>query len=287
MSDPWGQPQQQSGDWSMPQEGGQQQQSTFAPPPVDNSGQFGTSQAQYQQGGPQQTGYGAQQPGYAAPQQSGYGVPQQGYGAPQQGGYGAPQADFGGQQPYGQQAPYGYPVQPEKQGNGFAVAGFILSLLPLLGLIFSILGLVRSGKAGGKGKGLSIAGIILSIALGIGYSVGIAHLANSATALDPGCTSAESKFTTLDSQMTSDQGNVNAMLTDLNTMQQTLQDSANQATHASVKSKLQAASTDLATTITDLKAAQAGTLTDTTKLDNDIQQFETDGTALDTLCSTF
>lgn len=254
MSDPWGQPQ-QSGDWSMPQEGGQQQ-STFAPPPVDNSGQFGAPQAQYQQGVPQQGGYGAQ-PGYNAGQQ------------------------------FGQAPAYGYPVQQEKQSNGFAIAGFILSLLPLLGLIFSIIGLVRSGKVGGKGRGLSIAGIILSIALGIGYSIGIAHIANSATALDPGCTSAESRFNALDGQVQSDSSNMNALLNDLDSMQQALQSSAGQAVHDSVKTKLQAASSDLAATITDLKGIQAGTSTDTTKLETDLQQFETDGTALDTLCSTF
>ena len=265
MSDPWGQPQ-QSGDWSMPQEGGQQQ-STFAPPPVDTSGQFGAPQ--HQQGGTQQNGYGAAPPGYGA----------------QQGGFGAPQADFGAQA-FGQQPAYGYPVQPQQEGNGFAVAGFILSLLPLLGLVFSILGLTRSGKIGGKGRGLSIAGIVLSLVLGVGSSVGLVHLFNSATALDPGCTSAESRFRTLDSQMTSDFSDTNAMLNDLDTMQQALQSSANQAVHDSVRTKLQTASTDLAATITDLKAIQDGTSTDTAKLESDVQQFETDGTAIDSLCST-
>jgi len=268
VSDPWGQPQQSGGDWSMPQEGGQQQQSTFAPPPVDASGQFGApQQAQYQGGS--QSGYGAQ---------PGYGAPQSGYGA---------QQDFSGQQPYGQQAAYGYPVQPEKQSNGFAIAGFILSLTVVLGLVFSIIGLTRSGKVGGKGRGLSIAGIILSVAIGIGYGVGIAHVAKTATALDPGCTSAENRFSALDNQVTSDASNMDALLNDLDSMQQALQSSAGQAVHASVKSKLQAASTDLAATITDLKGIQAGTSTDTTKLETDLQQFETDGTALDTLCSTF
>jgi hypothetical protein len=251
----------------MPQEGGQQQ-STFAPPPVDTSGQFGASQAQYQQGAPQQSGYGAQ---------PGYGAPQSGYGA---------QQDYTGQQAYGQPA-YGYPVQPQQQSNGFAIAGFILSLLPLLGLIFSIIGLVRSGKAGGKGRGLSIAGIVLSIVLAIVYSVVIADVAKSATALDPGCTSAESQFSSLDGKVQSDSSNMTALLGDLDSMQQALQNSAGQAVHSSVKTKLQAASSDLAATITDLKAIQAGTSTDTTKLTTDLQQFETDGTALDTLCSTF
>lgn len=47
--------------------------------------------------------------------------------------------------------------------NGMAVAGFILSFfVPLLGLIFSIVGVVKSRNLNGAGKGLAIAGIIIS-----------------------------------------------------------------------------------------------------------------------------
>lgn len=50
----------------------------------------------------------------------------------------------------------------ESSSNGMAIAGFILSFfIPLLGLIFSILGLKRS-KETNNGKGLSTAGIIIS-----------------------------------------------------------------------------------------------------------------------------
>ena len=50
----------------------------------------------------------------------------------------------------------------QTQSNGMAIAGFILSFfIPLLGLIFSILGLKRS-KETNNGKGLSTAGIIIS-----------------------------------------------------------------------------------------------------------------------------
>lgn len=46
--------------------------------------------------------------------------------------------------------------------NGMAIAGFVLSFfIPLLGLIFSIIGLKRS-KETNNGKGLSTAGIIIS-----------------------------------------------------------------------------------------------------------------------------
>lgn len=49
-----------------------------------------------------------------------------------------------------------------KNSNGMAIAGFITSfIIPLLGLIFSIIGLNKS-KQTSTGKGLSIAGIIIS-----------------------------------------------------------------------------------------------------------------------------
>lgn len=61
-------------------------------------------------------------------------------------------------------------VQP-KQGNGLAVAGFVVSLVSsllccgsfnLISLILSIVGLSKAKSLGGTGKGLAIAGIIIS-----------------------------------------------------------------------------------------------------------------------------
>lgn len=59
---------------------------------------------------------------------------------------------------------------PEKKSNGFAIAGFVISLVStllccgmfnILGLIFSIIGLVKAKDYDGSGKGLAIAGIII------------------------------------------------------------------------------------------------------------------------------
>lgn len=67
------------------------------------------------------------------------------------------------------------PVQPAQpvQSNGKATAGFVLSLLsflglgitfvmPLLGIIFSGLGISRA-KTANSGKGLAVAGLVLGI----------------------------------------------------------------------------------------------------------------------------
>ena len=47
--------------------------------------------------------------------------------------------------------------------NPMAIVGFVLAfVLPILGLIFSIIGFNKSDEVGGQGRGLSIAGIIIS-----------------------------------------------------------------------------------------------------------------------------
>jgi hypothetical protein len=91
----------------------------------------------------------------------------------------------------------------------------------------------------------------------------------------------------LDTKIQDDSSDTTAAMNDLKSMQQALQDAQAQAVHASVKAKLQQASTDLQSTINDFNALSAGTSTDATKLNTDLQQFETDGTAIDSLCSSF
>jgi hypothetical protein len=63
------------------------------------------------------------------------------------------------------QTPLASPVTT-KRTNGLAIAGFVLAFLaPLIGLILSIIGLVKAKNYGGSGKGLSIAGIVISVIL--------------------------------------------------------------------------------------------------------------------------
>ncbi|MDE7452922.1 MAG: zinc-ribbon domain-containing protein [Clostridia bacterium] len=62
------------------------------------------------------------------------------------------------------------------QSNGFAIAGFVLSLFGgILGLIFSIIGLQKSKlpEYNGNGRGLAIAGIVISSIALFGYVLGI------------------------------------------------------------------------------------------------------------------
>jgi hypothetical protein len=70
--------------------------------------------------------------------------------------------------PYPPVAPYGYgqpPVAPPAPGsNGFSIAAIILAfVVSPLGIVFSILGIVRAGKVGGKGRILSIIALVISL----------------------------------------------------------------------------------------------------------------------------
>ncbi|MGH3417932.1 MAG: hypothetical protein ACRDSS_15785, partial [Actinocrinis sp.] len=281
--------------WSVPQGGGDS--GSFAPPPVDP--QYGAPAPQYGAQAPQapqaQPQFGAPAPQYGAPAPQYGDTGQNQYGAPVP-PYGAPQPQFGGP---GQVPPgYGYPTEPQK--NGFAVAGFILSILPLLGIIFSILGLTRAPRVGGKGRGLSIAGLILSVAFIAGY-VAIGVSVGNSTALDPGCRSAENSFQSQldtissdESKLNADTGNSAALKTDLATfateiqnLKTSLDTAQGQAQHQEVKDKIKAMDDDMTTVLSGLQAIQKG---DTSQLDAfsaAASRLGTDGTAIDDICGKF
>lgn len=121
----------------------------------------------YGQGSPppygQSTGYG---PGYgqgASPT----------YGSPDPNSYLGPPAYPGG----------GYGVPPPPPGfeagqtgwNGFAIASFVTSLIPLIGILaavpLGIVALVKLSKSHQKGRGLAIAGIVISVLWWIGFII--------------------------------------------------------------------------------------------------------------------
>ena len=83
-------------------------------------------------------------------QNGGYG----GYGYGYTNGYyGAPGGNYG----------YGY-MQPQSDtANSYAIAGFVLSfIVPLVGLIISVLGYRKAKEMNGCGKGFAVAGIVIS-----------------------------------------------------------------------------------------------------------------------------
>ena len=134
--------------------------------PEQPAGDAATQSAQSAQPGqyPQAPYPGVQYPGDPYGQQNNPYAQQQGNPYAQQGGY------------YGQPDPYGTNRQryqdyerrtgtPEGNGyDGMCIAGFVMSLIiPLFGLIFSIIGLVNVQRNGKRGRGFAIAGLIISV----------------------------------------------------------------------------------------------------------------------------
>lgn len=228
---------------------------------------------------------------------------------PQQPPYGGQQPPYEQQPQYGQsQPPYGQPPYepggsyppPPKRGNGFAVAGIILAIFaPLLGLIFSIIGLTKAKARAGAGRTLSIVGIVVSVIVMAGGVAAVVVLAKS-TAADPGCVSAESAArqmsNTLNADgtaMTRDQNNGPALRTDLQhflndmrALQARFTAAEAQAQHQSVKTQIAAVTGDMSTFISSLQAVGQGDTSQVTQMETAGNKLQNDGNALDSTCTS-
>lgn len=177
----------------------------------------------------QQFGQPAQQP-YGQPAQQPYGAPQAeptqampDYGQMQPNQYAAQEQptqafDYSqqGQQPYGGQIPpqippqepmvgYGAPQNNDKW-NGLVIAGFVCAfLVPIVGLILSIIGMVQINKNGGKSKGMAIAGIIVSVVVMVLNGLLVFSMVNAANgAIQTAITTSQSPSATSSSPSTAD-----------------------------------------------------------------------------------
>jgi hypothetical protein len=106
-------------------------------------------------------------------------------------------------QPHFPQAPGGPPIAPSagaasRPGNAFALTGAVTSFIPVLGLVFSIVGLAKAKVLGGAGRGVAVLGVVLSLILLPGWCVAgyFVYQAENAAPADPGCLAAESDYLT-------------------------------------------------------------------------------------------
>jgi hypothetical protein len=192
------------------------------------------------------------------------------------------------------------PGTPVKQGNGFAVAGIVLAVLVWpLGLIFSIIGLVKSKARYGAGKALSIVGIVVSLVVGAAV-IGLVVVAANSTAADPACISAESDFSSMlstfnadDNAMSRDASNTTAeradirhFITNTQTLHSELSTAQAEAQHQSVAAKIGTMNSDLAAVTSGLQAVLRGNSSQISQLDTAAGKLQGDGTAVDSLCSS-
>lgn len=214
-----------------------------------------------------------------------------------------PQALLGMADPYGSAgafagAPYGGAIS--KQTNGLALAGAITAIIPVVGLVLSIVGLARVKTLGGAGRTAGTIGIVLGLLFTGGIGFGIYKLVNS-TAADPACLTSEADILSMDAKVTSDEsamssaassGNAaqqltaaNALLSDLQTIKADLDRDVAKATHTDVKGKISILDEDLGTVATDLKRMIGGDSSVRSSGLSAINQLETDANAVDKVCS--
>jgi predicted lipid-binding transport protein (Tim44 family) len=171
-----------------------------------------------------------------------------------------------GQPPFAQPAP-----QPS---NGIAIAGLILAfLIPPIGLILSIIGLVKSGRAGRRG--VAVAGLVIGLVLTLAVG-GIAYVVATkvSSALDPGCGTAQSAVTDNATKIASAATFKDAAQATIDG----LTAAESKATHDDVRNAIKALKDDYTQLVA---AATAGDLAKVTELQ---PKLTTDANAFDALC---
>ncbi len=186
------------------------------------------------------------------------------------------------QEQYRDDQPVTPPQPPRRPRNVVAVIGAVLSFVPLVGLVLSIVGLRSSKTRDGVGRTVAIIGIVLSLVLGPAE----AYVGMTAPRFDPGCQSANDaalQLRALQSGLLA--GDLTALANKLASIHTAFDAAAAKAEDGQARVKLQAVADDVKVLSSDFTAAkQSG---DTTRLLGDEQKLQTDGDAADSYCHSF
>jgi phosphotransferase system glucose/maltose/N-acetylglucosamine-specific IIC component len=163
---------------------------------------------------------------------------------------------------------YGYPPPRPTVTSAVAIVALCLFWVPLVGLVLSIIGMVKTARGKARGRGVAIAALVLSILVTIGAGIAGAAIASKPSALDPGCTRGKTAVLEQSKQMDADsqKGDASAVQTDLNTLIGDLATAVADSHRSDVRSTVQAVHDDY--------AAIAAGHDDQTKLTSDLQQMD-------------
>lgn len=150
--------------------------------------------------------------------------------------------------PYGMPAMGGYPgMPPQRPGfSGLAIGAICTFWLPLVGLVLSIVAVVKTGVNKKRGRALAIVALVLSILASIGYGlVGVA-VGSKTSAIDPGCINGKTAIIDGSKKLDSDQGSGSAdvVTADLQSIIDKLNKAVADSHRSDVKSAMQAMSGD-------------------------------------------
>lgn len=189
--------------------------------------------------------------------------------------------------------------RPVKESNGVAVAGAVLSFVPLLGLLLSIIGLAMAKARNGGGRTAGTVGVVLSLLFSGALGYGVYKVANS-TAADPACLSAEADVLKLTSTLNTDGTALNAasqgtdkarfttaadkFVSDVDSLEGQLTQAQAEATHTDVRTAIANLDTDLSSFTTGMHQAISGNTSNESATTQAVNRLQSDGDSLDGLC---
>jgi hypothetical protein len=163
---------------------------------------------------------------------------------------------------------YGTPMPRPTNTSAVAIVALCLFWMPLVGLVLSIIGLVKTGRGKARGRGLAVTALVLSILVTAGSGLVGAVIASKPSALDEGCRVGKSAVLDQSKKIEADsrKGDVSAVQADLVTLVAGLENAVNDSHRSDVRSAVQAVHDDYA-------ALQNGP-GDQAKLSSDLQQMD-------------
>lgn len=180
--------------------------------------------------------------------------------------------------------------------NRLATAGAILSFVPMLGLVLSIIGLSNARSARGVGRKAAGFGIALSLVFMTVYGLGVYKVAES-TAMDPACLAADSTAASMSDRLNADVQAISSDFAnpaqssdfmtaedDIDNLKSALDADTGKATHADVKADIQALDSDLGSLAEDYQKLSDGDSSGLTDFQNQQSQLLWDAGALDNVC---
>ncbi|NUR62460.1 MAG: DUF4190 domain-containing protein [Catenulispora sp.] len=163
---------------------------------------------------------------------------------------------------------YGYPPPRPVDTSSMAIVAVCLFWVPVVGLVLSIIGMVKTAGGKARGRGIAITALVLSIIVTLlAALVGVA-IGSKTSALDPGCTRGKRAVIEQAKQVEADQakGDQAAVGKDFQNLLDQLARAVSESDRNDVRAAVQAVHDDYA-------AILAGD-GDTDKLRNDLHQMD-------------
>jgi hypothetical protein len=174
-------------------------------------------------------------------------------------------------------------------------------MVPLFGLLFSIVGLAKAGTRG-VGRGVALVGIVLSLLLTAAWGAGGYYVVKSArsSAADPGCASADADYLRYNAQMEQDaaamtKGGVGSPAftaavktyqADLSTLIGDFTNDAAKAGHPNLQAAIQGVTSDLEQLNADLGDLAGGDYTGASHVMDLNSKLMTDFQHMENLCNS-